>query len=167
MLTQVELRAIEPRDLETLLGWRNALRATGTVRQWRHIAYTDHHEWYESVRNDREHIMRAVFSDSALVGVVGLTYVDWVRRRAEASIYIGDADARGHGLGYAALAALLDYGLGEVNLHRVYAEIFAFNAASIKLFESQGFMHDGRWHDSYLYGLLQHEWAARRRREIV
>ena len=77
---------------------------------------------------------------------------------------------RGQGYGEAMLAALCNYGFGKLALHRIWAEIFADNGASKRLFEKAGFrhegtlrelsFHDGRWRDSWIYGVLADEWRA-------
>ena len=69
-----------------------------------------------------------------------------------------------------ALSALLAYGFVELDLHRIEAELDPRNVASARSLERQGFQREGvlreRWivngeiQDSYLYGLLRHEWLA-------
>ena len=178
----IRLRAIDREDLPQLRTWRNALMATGTVRQWRHLGSEDQEAWWLSVRDDKTHIMRAVESceerdgpeaegTPRLIGVVGLTYCDWIHHRAEASIYIGDEGARGAGFGGEALVALLNYGFLLVNLHRIYAEIFSHNSTSLGLFEKVGFVregilrehhyYNGQWCDSVMVGILADEWIRR------
>jgi RimJ/RimL family protein N-acetyltransferase len=78
-----------------------------------------------------------------------------------------------HGRGYATEAAqvLLTYAFGHRNLHRVTANCDAHNAASVRLMERLGMRREGHflqsecrngvWHDTYLYALLQNEWALR------
>lgn len=173
----IELRAIERQDLRQLRDWRNALRKN--FRQWHPLGMEDQEAWFRRIqRRDRE-IMLAVWSEDQvlggtsyrLIGVVGLTYIDWIRRKAEASIYIGSDQHRGKGYGKAGLQALLDYGFGEIGLHRIYAEVFENNPASLALFKSCGFtvegrqmeahFAEGRWWGVYMCGQLEATWRAR------
>lgn len=165
----VVLRAIERSELGQLQKWRNALLPTGTIRQWYPLAMADQERWFDAVvLPRRDHIMLAVAVDSVLAGVVGLTYCDWISRRCEASIYVGDEKLRGHGVGEAALRLLLDFGFKTVGMHGIYADILAHNTASIALFKKVGFvpegLHretyfvDGKWIDSWSMRILDREW---------
>jgi RimJ/RimL family protein N-acetyltransferase len=61
----------------------------------------------------------------------------------------------------------MKYGFHDANLHKLYAEIFAFNEPSVKLFEKAGFRRegtkredqfvDGKYWDTYVYSILKHE----------
>lgn len=171
-LPAIKLRAIECEDLERLRDWRNALLETGVVRQWRYLNMNDQLRWFaEITAPDSRNLMLGVCdSQGALIGVVGLTHLDWQKRCAEISIYIGDTEMRGKGYGEAALRALLDYGFGKVGLHRIFGEIYAHNEANVHLFEKVGFalegrlrhrqFHKGQWIDSLVYGMLEGEWRA-------
>lgn len=74
------------------------------------------------------------------------------------------------GKGYAseAIARLLDYAFGELNLHRIIAQLDQRNDRSAALVERLGFRREGAfrqnhwfkgaWADEYLYAMLQAEW---------
>ena len=95
---------------------------------------------------------------------------DLDNRRAE----LGYALGREHwGKGYMgeALTVLLNYSFGELNLHRLEADVDPRNASSIRTLERLGFRQEGylreRWlvgggiQDSLFYGLLGSEWRAK------
>jgi ribosomal-protein-alanine N-acetyltransferase len=75
--------------------------------------------------------------------------------------------------GYAseAASALIDYGFKELGLHRIFATCRPDNIGSAKVMEKVGMhseghlrehmWHKGKWHDSYLYSILEHEWLMR------
>ncbi|MFP4599028.1 MAG: GNAT family N-acetyltransferase [Persicimonas sp.] len=58
---------------------------------------------------------------------------------AELSIVIGEADARGRGLGREAMELMLDYGFDEMQLERIWLIVRADNSVAVGLFESIGF----------------------------
>jgi RimJ/RimL family protein N-acetyltransferase len=76
------------------------------------------------------------------------------------------------GQGYAteAARALLGYGFRELDLHRIYATCRPANVASARVMEKLGMRREGhlrqhrwmkgRWQDSLLYAILDHEWEA-------
>lgn len=166
----VRLDAVGYNDLPQLRVWRNTIMEDGNVRQWNYLNELDQEDWWSEITRQKKHIMMKVLDeDELIIGVVGLCYIDWVRRSGEVSIYIGELSNRGKGYGKAALTALLDYGFKTVNLYRIWGEIFVHNAANIKLFESLGFQYEGtkraahffngQYVDSRMYSLLQHEWV--------
>lgn len=109
----------------------------------------------------------ALNSNDKVIGTCTLNHIDQQNRRAE----IGYAMGREHwGKGYMheALTALLNHAFGEMNLHRIEADVDPRNAASIKSLEKLGFKYEGflreRWFvngeicDTAFYGLLRREW---------
>jgi RimJ/RimL family protein N-acetyltransferase len=76
------------------------------------------------------------------------------------------------GRGYAteAARAVLRYGFQELHLHRIYATSRPANVASWRVMEKLGMRREahlvqhrymkGRWVDSLLYAILDHEWQA-------
>ena len=168
---RVVLRAVERGDLDRFKEWRNDYAEF--CREWRPLSDEDQNAWFHRISGaDRNtHVMFTVCSKDEPklpVGCCGLTYVDWVRRRGEISIYIGGTRALHEGLGRDTLATLIDFGFDEMGLHRQTAEVFAFNDRGLRLFHGFGFVEEGRlrehhytkgvWCDSILFGLLRSEW---------
>jgi RimJ/RimL family protein N-acetyltransferase len=104
-----------------------------------------------------------------LVGMCNLFDFHWQCRRCE----IGYSLARtGWGRGYMheALTALIAYGFGALELHRIEADVDPRNEASVRSLLRLGFRQEGllrqRWivegevSDSALFGLLRAEWQA-------
>ena len=99
-----------------------------------------------------------------LVGTVTLAGWDRANRRAEVG-FILRPDCAGRGLGSDAVRAALRFGVREMGLHRVEADVDPDNAASKRLLERLGFAYEGtlrdrwftfygEWKDSDVYGLL-------------
>ena len=76
----------------------------------------------------------------------------------------------GKGIGKAALSLILEYAFSELNLHRVFLNVFSFNKRAIKLYEKMGFMHEGvlrqafyragDWHDIVIMSILKNEYLS-------
>ena len=76
------------------------------------------------------------------------------------------------GKGYATDAArtMMDFGFGDLGLHRISVAIGPENTGSIAVAERLGFRYEGHirhhvytndeWRDSLLYSVLEHEWAT-------
>ena len=180
----VGLRAIESYDLPQLLAWRNDPRLRRYFREVRELNLTQQRQWFETrVNNDPTTRMFAIVERGSdghgghsghgghgshvgrLLGACGLCYIDWVNRTADFSLYIG-ADDLYIDERYAPDAAMtmIDYGFGELGLHRLWSEIYGFDAPKQRFFEALGFTLDGvhrqthwaegAWHDSHYYSLL-------------
>jgi RimJ/RimL family protein N-acetyltransferase len=110
----------------------------------------------------------------ALIGRVGLCVRDPEAR--EASLwYVLRRDRWGRGLIVEAARALLDFGFGALDLHRVYVDVDARNAGSLRVAEKLGMRREahfvenawvkGEWTDSVVFGLLAREWPVGVRRQ--
>lgn len=167
----VVLRAIEEADLPILLEWRNRPEFRVFFREHRELSMRNQLDWFERINRPNSDvkmfsIVRA--SDGALMGACGLCYHDPINRSADLSIYLGLDDLYIDEI-YAPDCArvLLKYGFGELNLHRIWAEIYEIDLKKKKFFEGLNFSLDGRfreshwtqgkWCDSLFYGILDRE----------
>lgn len=161
------LRAVERSDLEQLREWRNRPEFRQYFREYRELGSEQQNAWFEQIvlKDDRVKMFSICNKNQQLIGACGLCYINWVERSADFSIYIGHNNLYIDEV-YAVDAArtMIKYGFEEVNLHRLWAEIYDFDTPKIKLFDTLGFELEGRhrhthwskgkWHDSLFYGLL-------------
>ena len=172
----VGLRAIEPEDLDLLVAWRNTPSLRQYFREHRELTRRDQEAWYQRIIADPGTVMLAIVDRSAecapLVGATGLCCIDWVRRSAELSLYIGqDALYVDDRLAPDALTVLVDYAFEELGLHRVWTEVYSFDERKARLYEGFGFRLEGRhrdqhfaggrWYDSLYFSLLEGEQPSR------
>jgi RimJ/RimL family protein N-acetyltransferase len=79
-------------------------------------------------------------------------------------------DQHGHGYATEAARALVDYGFGEVGLHRIIGRLEARNTASARVLEKLGMRREallienefvkGEWQSEIVYAILEREWRA-------
>ena len=108
-------------------------------------------------------------SGDSLVGTCSLFSFHEASRRAEIG-YVLERSAWGRGLMHEALAALVGFAFGPLNLNRLEADIDPRNSASAKSLARLGFVQEGflreRWivgdevSDTALFGLLSREWKT-------
>ena len=167
----IRLRALEREDLRQLRDWRNDPEIFSRVREYRYLNMENQEAWFDSLRDDRETIMFGIeegeLHQLELIGVCGLINIDWIGRKAEVSIYIGDKSYRQKGLGIEILNALAKYAFGECNLNRLWAEVYESNQAGRKLFMKAGYEEEGvllshaykngHYQNSHIYRLLRDE----------
>lgn len=165
----VGLRAIEKSDLPQLLEWRNNPKNRQFFREYRELNLENQVQWFNKyVMNDSQTFMFAIVDlvTKELLGACGLCYIDWVNRSADFSIYIGKnniyIDSK-----YAMDAAQVmeNYGFNELNLHRLWAEIYSIDKKKKVFFENLNFTlegvfkethwTEGKWIDSLYYAKLK------------
>jgi RimJ/RimL family protein N-acetyltransferase len=170
----VELREIEREDLPQLREWRNRPALRRNFRQQGELSMADQEAWFNRVvRDDPNTIMFAIAEASShrLLGATGLCGIDQVSRHAEISIYIGVDDLYVDDvLAPEAARMLLSHGFTELGLHRVWAEVYAYDDSKRKLFDRLNFSlegrfrehhrDDGNWYDSLFFGLLADEFGG-------
>lgn len=104
-----------------------------------------------------------------LVGAIGLTVVP-EHAHGEIGYWTG-VPYWNRGLATEAAVAVLDYGFGELGLHRVLARHFTRNPASGRVMRKLGMVHEGtlrdhvrrwgRFEDLECYAVLEREWRGR------
>ena len=165
----IELRAVEETDLPFFLVWRNDKKLRSYFREYRELTMLDQYRWYESLAGNSLTAMFTIVERQGEatkpVGCCGLTNIDWFNRAAEVSLYIGGTyiDERA----MEALVKLVEIAFRDYGLHRLWVEVWAYDAQKIKLLEEYGFAKEGtlrkaHWynasfHDSVFYGLLNRD----------
>ena len=165
----VGLRAIEESDLTQLLLWRNQPNYRRFFHEYRELSQTNQRNWFDSkVLNDKSTEMFSIvdINTGELLGACGLCYIDWINRNADFSIYIGKDDLYiDEKYAIEAAQIMMKYGFEELNLHRLWSEIYSFDEAKKVMFDRLGFklegVHrethwtEGKWCDSLFYGYLR------------
>lgn len=105
------------------------------------------------------------------IGSCGFHDVDWRNRSGELGIVLGDKGQWGKGYGTDATRTVAGWGFGELNLHRIFLQVYDDNARAIRCYEKAGFknegrlresnFHQGRYRDTWLMSILRSEWESR------
>jgi RimJ/RimL family protein N-acetyltransferase len=96
--------------------------------------------------------------DGTAVGRASLFEFDSFARHAEAGISLVP-DARGRGIGTAAITQLVKFGFARRNLRRIHLQAIASNTGAIRAYEKVGFVVEGRQR--------QHAWVRGAYEDIV
>lgn len=160
-----------------------ALNTHPDVSEWIPISpATDPVEWHERWAEGRHQKYLLIELDGALIGELiirietpfaQLEVLDQAVDRDAEIGWILRAGLSGHGYASEAVAELLRHLFEDRALHRVHAEIFTANHASVALavrlgmrlegVRREGALHRTRgWIDDASYALLAHEWRAMR-----
>ncbi len=96
--------------------------------------------------------------DGIAVGGASLFDLDLLARHAEAGITL-ERNARGRGIGTAAVIQLVEFGFVRHNLRRIHLQAISSNIAAIRAYEKAGFVVEGRQRD--------HAWVRGAYEDIV
>lgn len=145
---KITLRAVEQKDLESLRNWRNDPNLRKYFREHKDITKVNQENWYKNILSDKNQYNFCIMAGENLIGHCGLYYIDWITRSAEFGIYIGDLDYRNGGYGSDTLRTLIKYGFNDLNLNKIWCEVYKNNKA-FSIYEHIGFKHEGTLRESY------------------
>ncbi len=158
-LPSVNLRAIEPEDLDMLYTIENdtSMWNVGTTS----VPYS-RYTLYEYIANSKNDIytdrqVRMMIENDAheVVGIVDLTNFEPKHMRAEIGIVIINK-FRKQGLAQATISKIKEYSLNVLHLHQLYAYVGKDNSRSIRLFEKCGFKRSAELKDWLSDGKTYH-----------
>ena len=168
---RVVLREVEDSDIEIMTGWRNDPEINRFFFTREPTTVDRQRQWVASYRmrkDEKLFIIAPADNPNKPVGTVGLAHIDHHNQRAEwGRFLIGETSVRESGLGSEALYLSLKYTFVDLELQRLYLEVYSWNRQARSLYEQFGFKLEGtyrahvysdaRFHDVVLYGLLRSE----------
>lgn len=168
---KVILESVNHCDIKKFQAWRNNPELRKYFREYREISDDMQEAWFSKISQDKNQINFSIKEKGTkkLIGHCGLYYISWTNRTAEFGIYIGDFEYRGKGFGSDALRMLCKYGFEELNLNRIWCEVYS-NNKSLDMYRHIGFKDEGvlrqtyyssgKYWDSYILSMLKNEYAA-------
>ncbi len=169
----INLRALEPEDIEYLYLWENnpeVWQISNTYAPFskyilRKYLEDSHLDIYQT--KQLRMVIELVGQNGVRpIGAVDLFDFDPHHLRAGIGILIADKSERKKGYGKTALKLFIDYGFDILKLHQLYCNITVSNNDSLELFEKMGFSIIGLkkewtktargWTDEYLLQLINH-----------
>jgi RimJ/RimL family protein N-acetyltransferase len=172
-------RSFTTADLEPFAAYR-ADPDVARYQSWSDFTLDDARSFVDSLRGEEPGVPGDWFQialeardGGALVGDLALHVEEDEPRVAEVGFTLA-SDQQGKGYATEALTGYLDWLFATYGLHRVHAVTDALNAPAAALLERVGFRREGHlvenvyfkgaWGSELVFGLLDHEWTARRSR---
>jgi diamine N-acetyltransferase len=115
----------------------------------RRVIKTDDAVWFSLVDND----------SGRLVGFSGVRDIDYMHRTAEFFITIGEAAARGRGVGTDATSQTLNHAFNVLGLHSILLDVSSASLAGIRAYEKAGFREIGRRTEAVRMGGRLYDWV--------
>ena len=170
----VGLRAVEKEDLHLFRDWRNIVEFRKHFREVRELSLTDQERWFESLQNTKNINFMFTIIDlktNEAIGAAGLLYVNWINRSGDFSFYIGKDNLYidNEGIAKEATQLLINYGFNNLNLNKIWMELYEFDEKKINFFKDEfNFVIDGKlrencfeggkYWDSYIISLLKKDY---------
>lgn len=167
------LRSVETTDLEILRDWRNNPSFRKNFRESRELNMFNQQAWLEKTNKSPNDFMFVFerLKDGVLLGAGGLLYINWINRAADFSFYIGFENLYIDNLGYSdeATSLLLNYGFCNLNLNKIWMELYEFDKMKLDFFTNkfnfkvdgclrENCFEEGKYWNSYIISLTKKDY---------
>ncbi len=165
------LRPVEKTDLERLVTWRNYPSISKYFFNVFPLSMAGQTNWFEDLlgRVDKR-LFIIDTTEKVPIGTVGLDNIDFKNQRAEFGSLLIQPSHQGKGFALDATMTLLRFAFDDLNLNRIYLQVFNWNKPAIKLYLRCGFQEegllrqsvykDGRFQDILLMAVLRDEFKS-------
>ena len=146
---RVRLVPLDRPHLARTREWASDPHLMQLMNRLRPVSAAEHEAWFASVvpGDDCAYFAIETVDEGAHIGNVWLWAIDQRHRKAELRVVIGDAAARGRGMGAEAIDRLCRHAFDALGLHRIYAHVLSINPAARLAFERAGFAFEGTLRD--------------------
>ena len=173
--THIALRGLMREDMGIYRRWLDNSEVTHFMESgWRPASDADIEQIYRASTESPDTVAFGIVDRATgrLVGAAGLYLIQWVCRRGEFRIIIGDTKAWDRGLGSEAARLIVAYGFDRLNLETIYLGVNAGNKRAIRSYEKAGFQREGvrrkliyrngRYYDALMMSILREEYYAKK-----
>tara|TARA_B100002051_G_C16603306_1_gene569227 strand:- start:333 stop:866 length:534 start_codon:yes stop_codon:yes gene_type:complete len=167
----IGIRSIEFDDLSIIQKWRNNENIRKYFREYREFSLSQKQTWYEKMLSDNNFEMFVIIDCNAdeIIGVTGLTYIDWINRHADVHFYIGKNELWiDEEYSPDAFSIILKYGFEILNLNKIWAEVYEIDNLKLSFLKNYNFQIDaslrehyffeGNYYTSHILSLLKSEY---------
>ena len=103
------------------------------------------------LKSKSEYLFAICDNNERHVGNIKLGPINLIHNFAEISLFIGNKNVWGTGIGTEAINILCEFGFSKMGMHKITAGCYSNNLGSIIAFKKCGFSEEGIWKDHYLY----------------
>ena len=171
VLENLGIRSIEIEDLPIIQKYRNNEDLRRYFREYREFSITQIKDWYFNMIKDNRFEMFVIIDLDLdeVIGVTGLTYIDWPNKHADVHFYIGkNSEWIDEKYSHTAIKLILNYGFKTLNLNKLWAEIYEIDTKKLNFFKMKGFkidatlrehyFYNGKYYSSHILSLLRKEY---------
>jgi UDP-4-amino-4,6-dideoxy-N-acetyl-beta-L-altrosamine N-acetyltransferase len=166
------LMAVEETDLELIWKWINLPGVHDFIQPRTFLTRDDVRQKFLKKPSEPAELHYMIYSrpGEKPIGVVSLKNIHMLNRRGELSLFVGEEQDRHRGYGRSATQKVLQVAFQQLNLHKVFLEVYDFNTNAIDLYRKLGFKSEGvlrshsfkngQYHDLHIMGLLDEEFRS-------
>lgn len=110
--------------------------------------------------------------DKKPIGDCGFNKINWIDRRGNIGLGIGEPEYWNQGIASEAVGIILKYGFEELGLYKITADVFAPNIGSWTCAEKVGMKReaklekheyiDGKYEDVFIYSIFKDDWKNKK-----
>lgn len=144
---QVALGPLRRELIPTYTRWRNDPVVARTMNYAAGPATSEERTaWFERATHDMSSIRFTIYERVSwrAIGITNLHDIDLYHGTAEFGLMIGEAGARGRGLGTEATCLMRDYAFNGLGLYNLMLRVYDYNHAGIRVYQKSGFLEFGR-----------------------
>ncbi len=138
----VVLRELEKTDIKKKVEWINNPENNQYLHYDLPLEIEKTINWFKNKDNSKR--LDCIIEYNGLpIGLIGLLQIDYVNRKAEYYITIGENDFKHKGIATKATKSIIEFAFKKLRLHKVYLTVDANNETAIYLYEKVGFKQEG------------------------
>jgi len=138
-----ELVVIQKSDLEQIIKWRMMPEITRYMYTDPILTLEIQEQWFSSLIGNDKVKYWMIQIDRTKIGVLNLSGIDYLNKRASWAYYIGDTSFRGKGIATILECNIYDYVFNVLNLNKLCCEVFTFNEKVISIHQKFGSVIEG------------------------
>lgn len=128
---------------------------------FRFVNIETEYNWFDNYMSSRNSNVRLAIcsdEDNSIIGLVYLVNINWIFRRCDFGILLGDEKDRGKNNGYIAIKMILEHAFNDLQLNRVEVKVLESNTNAISIYKKVGFIQEGVLRQSvYKEGRFQNQ----------
>lgn len=139
------LRGIEKKDLsENFFQWANDSNITEYMEMGlRPNSLELLEEEYNKLIRSSSDVAFIIMVGNKSIGSCGLYSINWISRKAEVRIIIGEKGYQNRCIGIESIKLLIDYAFNKLNLNKVYLGVNEENLQAVNCYKKAGFIEEG------------------------
>jgi len=143
--THIYLRKMVVEDTDDIVRWRNSDSVRSRFIYQGLFTRESHLNWIKTMC-DTGKVQQMIIVEKDTERPIGSAYIrdiDHIHHKGEYGLFIGEEVSRGKGIGREVTHLMLEYGLGELGLHRIYSRVLEDNVISVKSALKGGLEQEG------------------------
>ena len=139
---KVTLRPLEKKDLGKSLEWLTDPLVNKYLSQnFKDLTEKQEEQWFNYIQDSHQDIVFAILESSSgkHIGNCALHKIDQRKKTCELGIVIGEKDYWDRGFGSDAVRALVDFALNDLEMSKIWLNVYTYNHRAIKVYEKCGF----------------------------